>query len=426
MQSIKESSDWVDHRWQIRYQLQQLNLTITDAEGSLRSYYLTRNPIFLDAPNRLKQNTDAELSTLAGLLQNNAPQLKYLEQLRKLIDQKRQNLEQNTVWFENGGLEQLIQAIKNNDDMEVMDEIHLLDTIMEKEEVALLTARRDQMASQYQRGVWIGNVTSGIAILILLLFFRAIRKSAIKQSKTEHELVLAKDNLEATVLTRTEQLSALSRSLLRVSEQEKAKLARELHDEMGSNLTTASMTLSIVISKLKTIDRTLSDQLAAARQSLIDTVDLKRRIIEDLRPSMLDNLGLIAALKNHFERTTALVSLRYEADISGDFDHLDSQTSITVFRIAQEALNNTIKYAHADTVRLTLTRSETEIRLQILDDGVGIPADAMQKARTHGLLGMRERALLLGGRLRITNGPDQRGTLIEALLPIAAQTALPV
>uniref|UniRef100_UPI00374DA54A sensor histidine kinase n=1 Tax=Undibacterium sp. TaxID=1914977 RepID=UPI00374DA54A len=207
------------------------------------------------------------------------------------------------------------------------------------------------------------------------------------------------------------------RHLLSVSEEEKAKLARELHDEMGASLTAISMDLSMVTEKLKKSDPPLANQLLRAKQALLETVDLKRRIIEDLRPSMLDNLGLTASIQSHCEETTRIAGLMYEADISEDFDNIDPAWSIALFRITQESLTNVIKYAKASHVKITLKRQSAGLWLQILDDGVGIPKDALKKPKSHGLLGMRERALLLGGSFTVKPGVANRGTAIEAFLP---------
>jgi len=420
LQRLKDSSDAIEHSWSIRDHLKQLNLAVSAAESALQSYYLTGNSAFLGPWKSLKKSTDSEFTLLTELVRDNPSQQQYLAQLRALVSQKVAELAAQADIYEAQGVTQTIEAIRAGGQTETMDEIQLLDTIMEKEETALLKARRDHSYREYNRSLWIGNVMNGIAILILLVFFRLIRNNSIEQQAIRQKLSQSNDTLEATVLARTEQLSVLSRHLLRVAEQEKAKLARELHDEMGANLTAVSMALSLIMTKLKKIDVELADRLALVRQNVIDAVDMKRRIIEDLRPSMLDNLGLGAALQSHFEHVTGLAKLQFDADITHEFDHADAETTIAIFRIAQEALTNIVKYANANQVRLSLARKGQKLWLQILDDGIGMPADALTKARTHGLLGMRERALLLGGSFSVASGPENRGTAIDVFLPLPA------
>lgn len=417
LQKLKQNNDWMEHGWSVKDHLKNINLLIMDAESSLRGYYLSDDPTYLRPWQAAKDKLDAEFVILKTLVQDNPAQVKNLTQLHLLFDRKMKKFDESTALFKDGGLAEVVTAIKLGDGRDIMDEIRLQDVIMEKEELELLTARRDRFFQEYNRALWIGNVINGVAILILILFYRLIRRSFSKQRAVEDALKLVNDNLETTVLARTEQLSVLSRHLLKVSEEEKAKLARELHDEMGASMTAISMDLSMVMEKLKQSDPALVNQLSRAKQALLETVDLKRRIIENLRPSMLDHLGLTASIQSHCEETTRLAGLQYEVDISEDFNDIDPAWSIALFRITQESLNNVIKYAKASHVKITLKRQASGLWLQILDDGVGIPNDALKKPKSHGLLGMRERALLLGGSFTVKPGTASHGTAIEAFLP---------
>lgn len=148
-----------------------------------------------------------------------------------------------------------------------------------------------------------------------------------------------------------------------------------------------------------------------------ETVELKRRIIEDLRPSMLDNLGLVASIRSHCEKVMRVPGLVFEEDIPEEIADINPEWAIALFRIVQEALNNVIKYAKASHVKISLKRQISGLWLQILDDGIGIQADAMDKPKSHGLLGMRERVLLLGGIFTAKRATAGSGTAIEVFLP---------
>jgi len=256
-----------------------------------------------------------------------------------------------------------------------------------------------------------------VCLVTLILFYRLIRLGFTKQRRVEAQLKLANDNLESMVQIRTRQLSVLSRHLLNVSEEEKAKLARELHDELGSSLTAIGMDISSVCDALCKTEPALAAQLRRAKQTLLETITLKRRIIENLRPSLLDNLGLAAAIRNKCEEIARLSGLQCEVDIAEEFDNIDPAQAIALFRITQESLNNTVKYANATHVKISLKRHATGLWLQVLDDGIGISSDALRKEKSHGLLGMRERALLLGGTFSAYTGKNRRGCVIEAFLP---------
>jgi signal transduction histidine kinase len=417
LQKLKDNNDWMEHNWNVKDHLKNINLLIMDAESSLRGYYMSGEPAFMGPWKTARDRLNGEFALLDVLVKDNPSQVKNLRQLRLLFDRKMKRFDENTALYKEGGLAEIAKALQLDEGKEIMDEIRLQDVIMEKEELELLNARRKQFYDEHNRALWLGNLVNAIALTVLMLFYRLIQKSFEKQRDVEEELKLANDNLESTVLSRTEQLSVLSRHLLNVSEEEKAKLAREMHDEMGSSLTAISMDVSMVTEKLKSKDPALATQLQRAKLALLEAVDLKRRIIEDLRPSMLDNLGLVASVQSHCESIAQMAGLKLEIKVEGDCDHIDPAWSIALFRIVQESLTNVVKYAEATQVKVSLKREQSGIWLQIVDDGVGIPADALRKPRSHGLLGMRERALLLGGTFTVRPGPGKKGTVIEARIP---------
>jgi signal transduction histidine kinase len=203
-----------------------------------------------------------------------------------------------------------------------------------------------------------------------------------------------------------------------VSEEEKSRLARELHDEMGANLTAIGMDLTTVGEQLRASHPELADRLARARKTLVDTVQLKRRIIENLRPSLLDNMGLAAALLSYCSDYARVTAIECDALVGDEVDAALPMQAIALFRITQEALNNVAKYAGARHVTVHLAREESGWSLEVADDGVGIAADAFARSKSHGLLGMRERALQLGGVMNIRRGRNDTGTCIEVAIPL--------
>lgn len=417
LEKLKTNNDWVEHTWSVKDKLKDINLLIMDSESSLRGYFMSGNEIYLRPWDIAKSKLEDDFKELEKLLRNNPSQIKNLSELRKLYDSKARVFEHGISSYREFGLTGIIELSKVGEGREVMDEIRLLDIIMEKEENEALVARRTNFYNEYKDALFFGTATNSIALLVLILFYRLIYRSFHKQRGIENALKIANDNLESTVLKRTEQLSVLSHHLLNVSENEKAKLARELHDEMGSNLTAISMDISVVTEKLKDKEPELAKQLQRTKRALLDTVDLKRRIIEDLRPSMLDNLGLSASIQHYCEEATAIAGLSYVTDITEDFDTLDPSWSIALFRITQESVNNVIKYAQATEVKISLKRTDKGLWLQILDNGIGIQKDAITKPKAHGILGMRERALLLGGSFSVKPGEKNQGTAIEAFIP---------
>jgi len=221
------------------------------------------------------------------------------------------------------------------------------------------------------------------------------------------------------VRTGREQLHELSRRLVAAQELERRQLARELHDRIGQNLAVLNMNLFRARSQLSHESAWHVDKrLAEAIQIVDQTVEQIRNVMADLRPAILDDFGLVAALRwyiRHFARGTDLVVL-LEVEEPHSAPRLPSDTETALFRIAQEALTNVLKHARATLATLTLTIAEPTIRLVISDDGVGFKPSLSRRPRQRwslGLMTMQERVEAVGGRLVIDSAPGQ-GTRIIA------------
>jgi len=405
---------------QVSDELQYLNLIVTDAESSLRGYFLSGDEVYLGPLRSASQQIDKQMRSLGELLHDNPSQTKNLQQLRTLVDKKFSLLRQSLEVYREGGLNDIVAIAASPDDRAQMDEIRLQVVIMTREQNEVLTTRTAAFYQQYRHAVVFGVGINAAAIFVLLLFYKMIKRAFRLRLLAERALQHTNDGLEEIVAERTGQLSVLSRHLIKVSEEEKSRLARELHDEMGANLTAIGMDLSTVSEQLRTSHPELAAKLGRAKRTLVDTVQLKRRIIENLRPSLLDNMGLSAALQSYCADYARITSLDCDALIDLDADSAGPMQAIALFRITQEALNNIAKYAQARNVIVNLTREPEGWELEISDDGVGIPPDAMARSKSHGLLGMRERALLLGGVLVVERGVNGVGTCVRAMIPATA------
>lgn len=214
------------------------------------------------------------------------------------------------------------------------------------------------------------------------------------------------------------QLRELSASLQSVREEERMRIARELHDELGQQLTGLKLDVSWLGSRLKEDKTGLGDKIAAMKKTLDTTVAAVRRISSELRPLLLDDLGLIAAvewLRDDFMRRTGI---EVELAVDGGELNVDQQHATAVFRILQESLTNVARHASATRVSVNLHGTAEKISLSIRDDGKGMTAQARSKERSFGLIGIRERAIMLGGEAVIESEPG-RGTLVRVELPLA-------
>jgi signal transduction histidine kinase len=226
-------------------------------------------------------------------------------------------------------------------------------------------------------------------------------------------------NLEDEVRARTVELRDLVHHLMAVREEEKARIARELHDEMGSSLTAVNMDLMTVWRRLGD-NSPLGVQLARATTTLKSTVEAMRRIIEDLRPAMLESLGVREVIRSWAKDCSERTGVPLTIDIPDELPPLPAGSAIGLFRIAQEALTNAIRHANASSIRLSMRVEEDNVVLDVVDDGVGIaPPPGGAKRAPHGLLGIRERAIAMGGAFTIGGGPGGRGTEVRVTVPVA-------
>jgi len=197
-------------------------------------------------------------------------------------------------------------------------------------------------------------------------------------------------------------LAELTAHIERVKEQERERIAREIHDDLGGNLTAIKMALAMLAARLPAGDETLQ-QKAAYVDSLVDrTIDAVHRLTLDLRPSVLD-FGLLPALEWQVKEFEAQAGIACSLQASMKELELDPEQATALFRIAQEALTNIAKHAQASAVTVKLTRSRGVLTLKIIDNGRGIrPADRA-KPDSFGLRGMAERARALGGTLNLNH-----------------------
>ena len=425
LESLKGANEVQAQTARVTDKVQYLNVLVMDAESSLRGYFLSGNEVYLGPMRTAVSEIDDQFVQLDKLLAGSPSQRKNLVQLRALVKRKLDNMNQSLEVYRKGGLNDIVAIAATSDGKFLLDEIRFQVVIMVQEQSELLKSRSSVFTREYENAVMLSIGINAMAILVLTLFYRLIRRGFYARLETERALQNANENLESMVVLRTEQLSVLSRHLISVSEEEKARLARELHDELGANLTAINFDLNAVADRLKQSAPELAQMLQRARATLVDTVELKRRIVENLRPSMLDNMGLASALNSYCEEYARVSGVHCEALIEGSVDACGPMQAIAVFRIVQESLNNIAKYAKARHVVVHLAREGDMLSLEVADDGIGIDADAVSKPKSHGLLGMRERALLLGGTLQIRRGANKRGTCVAALIPAGEGSAAP-
>ena len=264
------------------------------------------------------------------------------------------------------------------------------------------------------------NRVLGASVLALLLVLVLVlyRQDRLRE-RMAHLLRSENERLHTEVAHRTQELSSLATYLTNAREAEQARLARELHDELGSLLTAAKLDAGWIARKLP------AEAVAPLRSRfdrLLDTLNqgiaLKRKVVADLRPPLLSELGLVEALRALPDSgDIGEHGGRLEIELPDTLPDVPAQTALALYRIAQEALTNVRRYAQARSVRLHLAVEGDELVLAVEDDGVGFDPAAREHNR-HGLAGMAHRVQMLAGRLDIASAPG-KGTRITARVPFA-------
>jgi len=237
-------------------------------------------------------------------------------------------------------------------------------------------------------------------------FYTVILRDVTERTRAERELRESKEEIRNLALTASS-----------VREQEKSRIARELHDELGQALTALKIDVGWLRGNLGDAREAVLAKLGAMQVLLDGTVAAARRISSDLRPLMLDDLGLVAAcewLAHNFQQRTGVACELVLG--SGELDLADPYAT-AVFRVLQESLTNIAKHAEATQVEATLERGEGTVILTVRDNGRGFRTSEPRKEGSYGLVGLRERAFLLGGDIRIESEPG-KGTYVEMRMPM--------
>ncbi len=226
----------------------------------------------------------------------------------------------------------------------------------------------------------------------------------------------------AGMAARIEELSSLSTHLVRMQEIERSQLAKELHDELGGLITAAKMDMAWLQAHIGgSLDAASKEKFASVVQMLNQAMTLKRRVVESLRPSLLDHFGLPVALRSHFDENCSRAGIEYIATLPEEILDLEPAVQLTLFRVAQEALANLLARGQAKHVELVIEPQGVDgaagYLLTVGDDGT-----AMDDAQLRALVGMRHRVLGAGGSMEAQAAPGM-GNRITVFVPKKAQGA---
>ena len=416
-QDATSSLDRLGERGTARNKLNDLVKAVLDAETGERGYLLTERREYLRPYEQALRETRTLIAWLNDYYARDPRTTAVMAELAKETETKLSELETTIRMHDSGGATSWRELVLSDIGREKMEHLRTLgEQLIDYESAQVEVGRR----SVYQT-LWLNRIgVSAMAAVSLLALFMYLRQTASLDRALGQEaqrMAGERDRLEREVAARTAQLRELAQHLQTIREDERSRLARELHDELGALLTAAKLDVARLKSRLgASASADAAERLAHLNEALNGGIALKRRIIEDLRPSSLSNLGLVAAL----EILLREFATRSEMQVVENLEPVtvSEAAQLTIYRLVQEALTNVVKYAKASEVVVTLKPSaDGGALISVRDNGVGFDTSQPRLTR-HGLIGMRYRVEADGGTMRLESSPGQ-GTLIEATLPPA-------
>ena len=385
---------------------------ILDAETGQRGYLLTGETRYREPYDLAVKQVDGHLAALQALYVKRPVELGRLGELSKHVSRKLAEMEMSVRLRQNGNEDAWKFVITTDVGREEMDAIRTQvgDLIATSNDE--LTHGQQQIASSLRFGrIGIGLV----ALAGLLAFYLYLRQThALRSAGERQQLALERERnaLEGEVRERTATLAELATHLQQVRETERGYLARELHDELGSLLTAAKLDVARLKSRLSDAPDA-TQRLQHLNDLLNSGIALKRRIIEDLRPSSLSNLGLVASLEilgREFAEQSGM-----EIEMVLEPVQLDEDNQLTTYRMVQESLTNIGKYAQATEASIVMKNYGNHVVIEVTDNGKGFDTQHARPS-THGLAGMRHRVEAAKGKLTVSSTPG-KGALLRAILP---------
>lgn len=378
--------------------LERLLALACDTETGQRGYVITGRPEYLEPYSSALPKIAQQFERLTRLTEGDAIQQRRLSDLRSLLDRKQTELASVIAVRRTQGFTAAQAIVQDDTGMKLMDQVRAIVSGMELTAQHQLAFQRDSARRTRDLTIAIGLASAVLTLAVYLSFGYLLRNSR-------------------------EELQRLSANIQQMREEEKTRIARELHDDLGQHLTALKMEVAMVERELQRPEvqtaainlgdvYTLIDQMAAS----------VRRIAANLRPLMLDDLGLFPAIEWLVNGFSARHDVRVISRLDADGIAFNHESATAVFRMVQEALTNVARHADATEVTLDIERDDTHCIVRITDNGCGTASGARAGPHSFGLLGLRERAFLLGGDITIRTAPGQ-GFTLTITLPLAAVEA---
>jgi signal transduction histidine kinase len=396
---------------------------LSRAESAQRGYILLGDEAYLTQYQEGLERLSASLEVVTHEFADAEPGVRAdVTELARLSRLKFKEMNDTLELYRDRGRSAAIALIRTDFGLRTMREISdRLGRVEAAETEDILQASRSWRTDRWQN-LGIRVAIGAISLFLVVVLARLVLTYMRSKEREVEEFAEREAMLERIVSRRTQDLSALTTQLQTIAENEREALSHELHDELGGLLVAARMDVSWLEEKVPLTDPEVQAHFQRVHEALQAGVELKRRVVENLRPTLLDNLGLFAALRWQVADSCGRGGLRYQERYPAAELTLVPEAAIAIFRIVQESITNVLKHARARSVEVEVETQEQWLVISVKDDGIGFPIDKGRAQRSHGLAAMRHRVRGLGGQWRISPGTNQ-GTEVEVRLPLGRITA---
>lgn len=405
-----------------RVSLMAMQREITRAESAQRGFVLTGEARYLEPFGNASDRAMFEYGNAISLLHDEPDLGARCVAVGQLLKDKQDELTLTVHLAQSGQREQALSVIDSGHGVTTMEDLMALTRNIDEAILDRTRAVDGAYRVLAERQRWGVGVLVGLNLLFLAALAARTIKHFFEREQQREALARQAEVLESAVTSRTRELHELSTYLQEQSEWERQRLARDLHDEFGALLTAAKLDVAWLQGRNPGDDPQRTERLTRLSGELDEAVDLKRRVIESLRPAVLEQLGLPDALAWYVQEVAGRRGLSVQLDLQPL--RVAPGVALTLYRIAQDALTNTLQHAQATEVAVSLRHEGAEVVLVVADNGQGMSKDAYEPGRGRlGLRGMAHRVQAHHGQFEVASEPGQ-GTRLTVKVP-AGEALLP-
>ncbi len=396
----------------------QSNLAV--AESSQRGYLLTRSDNYFEPYDEATGQISEQLQNINTLL-NHTNLVKHAEiqntmsELMGSIAKKSAEMSVTIDFAKKRQFDKALAVVRLDSGIKESRNIELLSRRFEQQVLNYRVELEDTRNTMRRMMRWFVMACPLIFVSLVVLVIRRLLRELAEKANLYVRLTDENAEYERNIQGLTTSLQRQALQAQTNIERERYQLSRELHDELGSLLTAIKMDISWAIKHLKDDMPQVTEKLKKTNQYLDRSINFKREIVQNLHPSMIKSFGLIASLQNLVDEAAARNHWQLDV-IMPEREMLINETlSLIIYRLVQESLNNCSKYAKASQVTIHLIHDEQNIKLEIVDDGIGFELGNLTTSNT-GISGMRNRVESIGGHYEVSSAPGE-GTSTRVLLP---------